>query len=241
MFYSPLVKKASLLAFEAHKNDYDKGGYPYVMHPFYLAFQMEDEQGYGALPKTGKVWRCLSRVENGTTYCKDSITVEEDLLQQTVCLALRKAIQFDREVYDLIFSNLSYGVTGVDDSLDIFAIETQIKELKNRIEENVDLAVNTEGDPQKYYDVIKYINSQILALNEQLNLEKEKLSSEERTSMEIARIKECLDDATIFDKYDDRTLRRLVDHIRVMGDKRLIIVLKGGLQIEEKIYNIRYY
>lgn len=36
MFYSPLVKKASLLAFEAHKNDYDKGGYPYVMHPFYL-------------------------------------------------------------------------------------------------------------------------------------------------------------------------------------------------------------
>lgn len=43
MFYSPLVKKASLIAFEAHKNDYDKGGYPYVMHPFYLAFQMEDE------------------------------------------------------------------------------------------------------------------------------------------------------------------------------------------------------
>lgn len=43
MFYSPLVKKASLIAFEAHKNDFDKGGYPYVMHPFYLAFQMDDE------------------------------------------------------------------------------------------------------------------------------------------------------------------------------------------------------
>lgn len=43
MFYSPLVKKASLIAYEAHKSDFDKGGYPYVMHPFYLAFQMEDE------------------------------------------------------------------------------------------------------------------------------------------------------------------------------------------------------
>lgn len=43
MVYSQMVKKASLIAFEAHKNDYDKGGYPYVMHPFYLAFQMEDE------------------------------------------------------------------------------------------------------------------------------------------------------------------------------------------------------
>jgi len=43
MYYSPLVKKASRIAFDAHKDDLDKGGYPYVMHPFYLAFQMQDE------------------------------------------------------------------------------------------------------------------------------------------------------------------------------------------------------
>ncbi len=182
-----------------------------------------------------KVWRCLSRVDNGTTYCKDSISVEEEMLQQSICRALRRAIQYDREAYELILSNLSYGVTGIDDSLDIFAIESQIKELKGRIEENVELAMNTDGDPQKYYDVIKYMNSQILALNEQLSLAKEKLSSEEKIGLEIARIKECLTDMTIFDKYDDRTIRRLVDHIRVMGDKRLIIVLKGGLQIEESL------
>ena len=182
-----------------------------------------------------KVWRCLSRVDNGTTYCKDSISVEEEMLQQTICRALRRAIQYDREAYELILSNLSYGITGVDDSLDIFAIESQIKELKGRIEENVELAMNTDGDPQKYYDVIKYMNSQILALNEQLSLAKEKLSSEEKSGLEIARIKECLTDMTIFDKYDDRTIRRLVDHIRVMGDKRLIIVLKGGVQIEGEL------
>ena len=43
MVYSAMVKKASKIAFEAHKNDLDKAGYPYVMHPFYLAFQMDDE------------------------------------------------------------------------------------------------------------------------------------------------------------------------------------------------------
>ena len=43
MYYSELVKKACVLMFEAHKNDLDKGGYPYVFHPFYLATQMEDE------------------------------------------------------------------------------------------------------------------------------------------------------------------------------------------------------
>ena len=43
MYYSELVKKACNILFEAHKDDRDKGGYPYVFHPFYLATQMEDE------------------------------------------------------------------------------------------------------------------------------------------------------------------------------------------------------
>ena len=43
MIYSETIKKASQIAFEAHKSDMDKGGYPYIMHPLYLAFQMGDE------------------------------------------------------------------------------------------------------------------------------------------------------------------------------------------------------
>ncbi len=43
MFYSDLVKKACIISFEAHKNDKDKSGYPYIYHPFYLATQFEDE------------------------------------------------------------------------------------------------------------------------------------------------------------------------------------------------------
>ena len=36
MYYSELVKKACVISYEAHKEDKDKGGYPYVFHPFYL-------------------------------------------------------------------------------------------------------------------------------------------------------------------------------------------------------------
>ena len=43
MYYSKLVKKACQISFEAHKDDVDKGGYPYVYHPFFLATQMDDE------------------------------------------------------------------------------------------------------------------------------------------------------------------------------------------------------
>lgn len=35
--------KACRILFDAHKDDTDKGGYPYVFHPFYLATCMDDE------------------------------------------------------------------------------------------------------------------------------------------------------------------------------------------------------
>ena len=43
MYYSELVKRACTILYEAHRDDLDKGGYPYVFHPFYLAAQMDDE------------------------------------------------------------------------------------------------------------------------------------------------------------------------------------------------------
>lgn len=43
MVYTELTKKAMNLCFEAHKEQMDKSGVPYVLHPFHLAEQMEDE------------------------------------------------------------------------------------------------------------------------------------------------------------------------------------------------------
>lgn len=43
MIYTDLTKKALTLCFEAHKDQLDKSGMPYVFHPFHLAEQMTDE------------------------------------------------------------------------------------------------------------------------------------------------------------------------------------------------------
>lgn len=44
MIYTPMTKIALKLCFEAHKNQIDKSGMPYVFHPFHLAEQMTDEK-----------------------------------------------------------------------------------------------------------------------------------------------------------------------------------------------------
>jgi len=43
MIYTAMTKKALKLCFQAHKEQTDKSGMPYVFHPFHLAEQMEDE------------------------------------------------------------------------------------------------------------------------------------------------------------------------------------------------------
>lgn len=43
MIYTDQTKKALKLCFEAHKDQVDKSGLPYVFHPFHLAEQMTDE------------------------------------------------------------------------------------------------------------------------------------------------------------------------------------------------------
>ena len=44
MIYTKMTKTALNLCFEAHREQRDKSGMPYVFHPFHLAEQMTDEK-----------------------------------------------------------------------------------------------------------------------------------------------------------------------------------------------------
>ena len=43
MLYTPLTKLAMQICLEAHRDQTDKGGMPYVFHPIHVAEQMPDE------------------------------------------------------------------------------------------------------------------------------------------------------------------------------------------------------
>ena len=44
MIYTQMTKEAMKLCYDAHKDQVDKSGLPYVFHPIHLAEQMEDEE-----------------------------------------------------------------------------------------------------------------------------------------------------------------------------------------------------
>lgn len=186
--------------------------------------------------RSRKVWRCLSRVEHGTKFCSHSISVDEEKLKKSICRALNKIIEHKQEAMDLIMSNLSYAVTGDDDVLYISSIENQLKELDEELDRTVKLSQDSKGDPARFRYMISELCRQMTTLRQELELTKAKLATNENVCAEIERIQEILsNEAVKFNEYDEIMVRRLVEYIRVMAEGKIIVILKGGMSVEETI------
>ncbi|MGN1399822.1 MAG: GTP pyrophosphokinase [Erysipelotrichaceae bacterium] len=65
MIYTEKTKKALKICYQAHQDQYDKSGLPYVFHPFLLATQMPDE--------TTTIVALLHDVIEDTNYSLDDL------------------------------------------------------------------------------------------------------------------------------------------------------------------------
>lgn len=184
--------------------------------------------------KTTYYWRCISRIEHGSSYCKDSVGIEERVLHAAICRCLAKMMENDQEVLTLIQSNLSYAISGNDDVFDVFTIERQICQLKDEINRLTELASKTEGNTERYETELKKMFDQLVVLRDKLNLAKIQVLQNDAVNSEVSRITDMLRSTNMnFTEYNDITVRRLVEYIQVCGKEKIIVTLKGGYQAEE--------
>ena len=188
--------------------------------------------------KNGKkqiVWRCINRIENGEQAC-DAIGVEEQKLQKAICRCLNRLFTKKDETIRLIQRNLEYAVTGQSGAGSVYILEKQIVTLQEESENLMTMMNATGGDTEKYVLAIEENFKKVKVLRQQLETEKCKVQVDGQQSALLERMTAMFSsDSISFDEYDDVVVRRLVECIRVMKDKRIVVVLKGGLQTEEMI------
>ena len=140
------------------------------------------------------------------------------------------------EVLNLLRSNLRYAITENTTSGEVFSYEKQIHDLKEESEHFMTMLNKTSGDTERILDQIKNNFEQIKILREKLNIAKESMKSDETVNSEIERMEKMFTDANIsFNEYDDVVVRRLIECIRVMKGNKIIVILKGGIQVEENL------
>ncbi len=181
-----------------------------------------------------RVWRCLNRVEHGTAYCSKSPSLDEEKLHEAICRGLRNAFEYREEVAELILSGLAYAATGNDHVLDAYAIEQKIMDLKQDMEDLIMMSMRTDGDTERFEVEIRKISDQLCVLRDQLELAKTQVCSCEQGNQEIDDIKKLLSDMEMnFTEYSEMVVRKLVECIRIGAKGELIIILKGGIVVEE--------
>lgn len=184
-------------------------------------------------------WRCLNRTENGTKYCKKSSGVREEKLHSAICRALSKISPSKEDIYNAMKASLEYGITEDDMALNIYNVKLNIKQLQDEAEDYMMKAATTEGDKTKYLEEVEKIFAKVKVLREQLEVLETTSAKSDESSSEINRISDILKKSEFtINEYDDLIVRRTIECIRVMSNKTIIIIFKGGFEVTETLEDL---
>lgn len=129
--------------------------------------------------------------------------------------------------------DLQYVLSGDNDALDAYAIESEIISLNEEAEKLMEMMNKSGADPEKFMTEIKNTFDKISILREKLEVAKQSVSNNDAVINEINEIMSMFGEQTSsFEEYDDVVIRRIVECVRVMKDRKIVVVLKGGLTAE---------
>jgi DNA invertase Pin-like site-specific DNA recombinase len=180
------------------------------------------------------VWRCISRLEHGKKFCKESPTLREASLHAAVMDAIGEIVD-----YGALKSALRAGVEAAytmdKDAIIYRMAKTRLGELTAQFDKLLD-AAGTAGFDEDYYDRrLKKIGDEMTAKRGIIEEYEESRAENERRA-EITAASELLEDEPLIPaEYDDQAVRQLVDTVKVLAKDRLTITFKGGMEIEQQV------
>lgn len=180
------------------------------------------------------VWRCISRLDFGTKYCKDSPSLEESALQNAIAEAItQKAKSEGADVSRLQMHMQIY--YDRQDASSIIAKKNRLNELKQSIEglTNIDNEAAQNGDFDSQFE---QLYTEMYNLKDELDeIEKQqaRLTKSSDTLNEVAVILEGLKNHPV--EYNDQAVRQLISCIKVISKDTLHIYFKDGVKIEAKM------
>ena len=107
-------------------------------------------------------------------------------------------------------------------------------EIRNSTDANK--AACTEGDKSRYLDEVEKIFTKVKVLREQLEVLEASVQSTEANNYEKNRISQLLQNHGFeITEYDDMLVRRLIECIKIMSNKTIVVIFKGGFEVTESL------
>ena len=183
------------------------------------------------------VWRCVSRLDYGKKYCKDSVTVEEAALHGAVVRALNRFHAEDESTYLTLMKATigeAIGINGGSEEIDL--LTRRIDTLNKRMLDLVNETVAAGKDVESSEDEFKSISDQIEQLDRRIAAIQESIHKDGSRQARLEEIQSIIAKRSANDtQYDDSIVRQMIECIKVHNDGKLTIIFGGGYEIEETL------
>ena len=181
------------------------------------------------------VWRCVSRLDHGTKYCKQSPTMEETALQRAIMDAVNSAMDSKEDI-----------VKGITDAVILMLKPKEntvltLGEVKRRISEltaEFDRLFNMDGSEEEYEKRFSEITQELAELKKQ----RDEISAQLRNNQGVqAKIRKMSTVAERMDhrltEWDEKFIRQMIHTVEVISADRIRVVLTDGTVIMQEVHN----
>lgn len=236
-----LARRASVnkSAVTRKKNMKSKYSSEYALTGILLCGECGQEYRRVTWARNGKkkiVWRCSNRLTNGTKYCKDSVTLEEGILNRTVMEAIHRITCNDGNFASALRQNVirvigSYGREQEPDEYDE-KIKAKQEEMVSLIAENAAISSYTDEFDERY----RRIAEEISTLKEEQLEARRKKKLAESYNRRVQDMDNFLKQQTYqMLEFDNDLVRRLIANIKVVSEDKLLIQFQSGIVMEQEI------
>ena len=181
-------------------------------------------------------WRCISRLEYGRKYCHESPTLREIPLQNAILAAINSAMSDKAALVDRIKNAVSLELLPVQgQTMSLAGIERQLAQLDNQFQRLLAEAIDAEDK-----DACNAQFAEILAEQTALKKQKEAIlqssADADRVCTRMRQAEQALAAAApTITEWDDAAIRQLVERVTVLSADELLVRLKGGKEVRQRL------
>ncbi len=181
------------------------------------------------------VWRCISRLDHGSKYCKSSPTIHEEPLHRAIVQAVNEFYDCGDDVAKILKANVESVLAGMEQS-EIKKVEDRLKEIDKARNDMISLITSGSCDEDtldaefaKLYEEETQLSGKLLSLKTQCKVSDDTKDKIESTIAEIENSRFQLE------AFDDVLIRKLIECVKVISKTEIIIIFKGGYEVKAEV------
>ena len=190
---------------------------------------------WAARGKKQIVWRCLSRLEHGKKYCRDSPTIKEEQLHRGILRAINNYYSCRNDIVRILKANIG-SVLECQGQEEILSVEKRLKEIDQARTDLVNLIASGGCDEDKLDSEFAKLYAEEQGLSERLTMLKSQNKTSEETQAKLDKIMDMIEHEKFeLETFDNVLIRKLIECVKILSKTEILVIFKGGYEVRTEI------